>query len=141
MSLNEWIETELAMDGLRLAEPFEPGATLEPTSAGSVYAVPMPMDPATRRAALAWEMAATEAKRAALFGEAPITDETHVITPTMLADIWQTGGRRAAGALLRRMDEPTRARAEVGYWNMLRQQGHDVELIVVRVMFELALAC
>lgn len=143
MSLNEWIETELAQDGLRLAEPFEPGATLEATSAGLVYAVPMPLTPDIEQAVRDWDAAQLYAKAITLFGVKP-APSTSPVTAQMVYDIWHDketpvrDRQTRIASILSRLDSPAHERLVVDYRGLLRRVQHSrVSLVEVRAMFSL----
>jgi hypothetical protein len=84
-----------------------------------------------------WDYAAWMAKLAALFGTPdptpPAAPRMHV-TAQMIADIWQDeNGPARVAAIVRTLDEPTRNRLAVDWWNLLRRRGHAVSLVEVGV--------
>jgi len=123
MTITDWINAELARDGLRLAYDDEP-AWLEPSSAGWVYATGA--DVAVGDYAAAWD---ARSERMACLNRP-------TVTAVQLADIWRDdNGPARVRAILSRLSEPERNRLTVDYWQLLRQRGHSASLVEIGMQF------
>lgn len=144
MTLETWIEAELATNGLRLATDDE-DAWLEPSSAGLVLATDadIPASEDLVSYARKWNRTAYISRsrtRFALPAPPPEPKAAH-ITPQIIYDIWRDGcaGPARVASLLRGLTASARAALEVGYWNLLRQRHTAIPLTEVRTAFELVL--
>lgn len=140
MIIADWINAELARNGLRLAEDDEE-AWWEPSSAGLVLATDDVAETEDLVSyAKAWNRTAYISRSRMILPATPPVARP-VVTPQIVYDIWRDGcaGPARVATLIQSLTAPERIALEIGYWRLLRQRHTPIPLVEVRRAFDLVL--